>query len=206
MVNHHNEYRYLRLTLLINSLAIGVLYLFDVFIQRDFSAIRTWVLYLIGVQYRSENVSHHIVKLKYLPYICLQIILCLSVYVFQSDKYKYFKSQYLDIESQKKMQMVKQMNKRHQASETPLSRHARSRQALSRRSKSNQDASISDIRAKSIKDGSIRDDGSKHSSFQNEGGEDDDAVEKNKEPMEAAEADRPRDREQMQDMDSKSLI
>jgi hypothetical protein len=49
MVNHHNEYRYLRLTLLINSLAIGVLYLFDVFIQRDFSAIRTWVLYLIGV-------------------------------------------------------------------------------------------------------------------------------------------------------------
>ena len=203
MVNHHNEYRYLKLTLVINSLAIGIIYLFDVFIQRDFSAIRTWVLYLIGVQYRSENVSHHIVKIKYLPYICLQMVLCLSVYVFQSDKYQYFKSQYMDIESQKKMMLVKQMTKRHQASETPLSKHTKSRQALSRKSKSNLDVSISDVRAKSVKEGSNRDDASKNSSFQKEGGDDDDQVEENNQDLEV---DQSRDAEQLQDMDSKSLI
>jgi len=49
MVNHQNEYRYLRLTLLINSLAIGIIFTFDTFIQRDFSSIRTWVLHIIGV-------------------------------------------------------------------------------------------------------------------------------------------------------------
>jgi hypothetical protein len=92
MVSHQNEYKYLRLTLLINSFAICIIYTFDVFIQRDFSTIRTWVLHIIGVQYRRENVKHHLIKLKYLPYIILQIILVLSDYVFQSDKYKYFKS------------------------------------------------------------------------------------------------------------------
>lgn len=88
MVNHQNEYRYLRLTLVLNSMAISILFTFDTFIQRDFSTIRTWVLHMIGVQYRYENVAGHLVKLKYLPYIGLQAILCLSSYVFQSDKYQ----------------------------------------------------------------------------------------------------------------------
>jgi hypothetical protein len=39
----------LRLTILINTLAICLIYTFDVFIQRDFSTIRTWVLHIIGV-------------------------------------------------------------------------------------------------------------------------------------------------------------
>ena len=49
MVDHNNEYNYFRFTLLANTIAICVIYLFDVFIQRDFSTIRTWVLYIIGV-------------------------------------------------------------------------------------------------------------------------------------------------------------
>ena len=98
MVNHQNEYSYLRMTLFINTLAIMILYTFDVFIQRDFSTIRTWVLFIIGVQYQSENDMNSLVKLKYLPYIILQIILVLTSYVFQSEKYRYFKSQYMDIE------------------------------------------------------------------------------------------------------------
>jgi energy-coupling factor transporter transmembrane protein EcfT len=121
MVNHQNEYRYLRLTLFINSLTICIIFTFDTFIQRDFSSIRTWVLHLIGVQYRSENVSHDLVKLKYLPYICLQVILCLSSYVFQSDRYKLFKKQYMDIDSQKKSLLVKQMTMRQKASERAMS-------------------------------------------------------------------------------------
>ena len=92
MVNIQNEYRYLRLTIWINSIAICVIYTFDVFIQRDFSTIRTWVLHIIGVQYKNENFKANVIKLKYLPYIILQIVLVLSTYVFQSDKYKYFKS------------------------------------------------------------------------------------------------------------------
>ena len=64
MVNHQNEYRYLRITLFLNSMVIIVMYTFDVFIQRDFSTIRTWVLYIIGVQYRSENVKSHIIKMR----------------------------------------------------------------------------------------------------------------------------------------------
>jgi len=107
MVNHQNEYSYLRLTMLINTIAIMTIYLFDVFIQRDFSTIRTWVLHLIGVQYRSENIKFHVIKLKYLPYIALQIILCLSVYVFQSERYEHFKAQYTDIETQKQLMIVK---------------------------------------------------------------------------------------------------
>ena len=98
MVNHQNEYRHLRLTLVINSLAISIIFTFDTFIQRDYSSIRTWVLHIIGVQYRSENINSHLVKLKYLPYIILQVILCLSSYIFQSDKYKQFKQQYMDID------------------------------------------------------------------------------------------------------------
>lgn len=85
--------------MIINSLAIGTIFTFDTFIQRDYSTIRTWVLHFIGVQYRSENNYHHLVKLKYVPYICLQVILCLSSYVFQSDKYQQFKRQYMDIET-----------------------------------------------------------------------------------------------------------
>jgi len=107
MVNHQNEYSYLRLTMLINTIAIMTIFLFDVFIQRDFSTIRAWVLHLIGVQYRSENVKFHVIKLKYLPYIALQIILCLSVYVFQSERYEHFKAQYTDIETQKQLMIVK---------------------------------------------------------------------------------------------------
>lgn len=91
------------------------------------------------------------------------------------------------------MQMVKQMTKRHQASETPLSKHAKSRQALSRKSKSNLDVSMSDARVKSK--GSIKDDVSKHSSFQKEGGDDDDPVGENNKQMEAVEADPLRDPE-----------
>lgn len=49
MVNHQKEYRYFRFTLLVNSVAICIIYTFDVFIQRDFSTIRIWVLYIIGV-------------------------------------------------------------------------------------------------------------------------------------------------------------
>ena len=107
MVNHQNEYRYLRLTLLINSLAIATLFTLDTFIQRDYSAIRTWVLHIIGVQYRSENLSHDLVKLKYLPHICLQVVLCLSSYVFQSDKYRQFTKQYMDIDGQKKEALLR---------------------------------------------------------------------------------------------------
>jgi len=94
-----------------------LIYTFDVFIQRDFSTIRTWVLHIIGVQYRSENLKSHIVKLKYLPYILLHIVLVLSTYVFQSDKYNHFKSQYMDIETQKHEMIAKQMTRRHQASQ-----------------------------------------------------------------------------------------
>ena len=82
MVHHQNEYRYLRLTLFLNSSAIVILYTFDVFIQRDFSTVRTWALIVIGVQYRRENVPSHLVKLKYIPYIILQVILVLSAYIF----------------------------------------------------------------------------------------------------------------------------
>jgi len=71
MTTHQNEFRYLRLTLVINSLAIGVIFTLDTFIQRDYSTIRTWVLTIIGVQYRKENMVSHIVKLKYVPYIVL---------------------------------------------------------------------------------------------------------------------------------------
>lgn len=55
MVSHNSELLFSKLTILVNTLAISTIYLFDVFIQRDFSTIRTWVLYIIGVQYRKEN-------------------------------------------------------------------------------------------------------------------------------------------------------
>jgi len=115
MVPLHHEKGYLKLTIFVNSLAICIIYTLDVFIQRDYSAIRTWVLYIIGVQYRTENVQSHVIKLKFLPYVILQIILVLSIYVYESIKYKQFKSQYMDIETQKQMMIVKQLNKRHQA-------------------------------------------------------------------------------------------
>ena len=90
----------------------------------------------------------------------------------------------MDIESQKKLMLVKQMTKRHQASESPLSKHTKSRPAQSRMSKSNLDVSV--------KDGSNKDDASKNSSFQKEGGDDDVQVEENPEVD--------------QDMDLKSLL
>ena len=71
MVPLHHEKGYLKLTIFVNSLAICIIYTLDVFIQRDYSAIRTWVLYIIGVQYRTENVQSHVVKLKFLPYVIL---------------------------------------------------------------------------------------------------------------------------------------
>ena len=141
MVTHQNEHRYLRLTLLINSCVISVIFLFDTFIQRDFSTIRPWVLAIIGVQYRRENIARDLVRLKYLPYIALQMILCLSSYVFQSDRYVQFKKQYMDIDSQKKNMLEQQKQIRLKQSDKALSsRHSRqggrSRPALSRISKS----------------------------------------------------------------------
>ena len=88
MVPLHHEKGYLRLTIFVNSFVICIIYTLDVFIQRDYSAIRTWVLYIIGVQYRTENVQSHVIKLKYLPYVILQVILVLSIYVYESAKYK----------------------------------------------------------------------------------------------------------------------
>jgi hypothetical protein len=87
------------MTLFINTMGIILIYSFDVFIQRDYSVIKTWVLYIIGVQYRSENIQRHMVKIKYVPYIILEVILVLSVYVFRSQKYETFKKQYMDIET-----------------------------------------------------------------------------------------------------------
>lgn len=107
MVPLHHEKGYLKLTIFVNSLAICIIYTLDVFIQRDYSAIRTWVLYIIGVQYRTENVQSHVIKLKFLPYVVLQVILVLSIYVYESAKYRQFKSQYMDIETQKQMMIVK---------------------------------------------------------------------------------------------------
>jgi hypothetical protein len=49
MVSHQHEFSYLRFTLFINTCAIILIYTFDVFIQRDYSATRSWVLYIIGV-------------------------------------------------------------------------------------------------------------------------------------------------------------
>jgi hypothetical protein len=49
MVDHNSEYQLFKLTTFVNTFAIGTIYTFDVFIQRDFSTIRTWVLYIIGV-------------------------------------------------------------------------------------------------------------------------------------------------------------
>jgi hypothetical protein len=49
MVDHNSEYKLFKLTTFVNTFAICVIYIFDVFIQRDFSTIRTWVLYIIGV-------------------------------------------------------------------------------------------------------------------------------------------------------------
>jgi hypothetical protein len=111
MVDHNYELSYFRLTLFINSLAIITIFVFDVFIQRDLSTIRTWVLYIIGVQYRRENNNADFLKIKYLPYVLLQIVLVLCVYVFQSDKYKYFKMQYMDIETQKRAMIATHMDK-----------------------------------------------------------------------------------------------
>jgi len=101
MVDHNSEYKLFKLTTFVNSFVICVIYIFDVFIQRDFSTIRTWVLYIIGVQYRKENIMSDFLKLKYLPYVILQICLVLCAYILQSDKYQHFKSEYMDVETQK---------------------------------------------------------------------------------------------------------
>jgi len=64
------------------------------------------------------------VKIKYVPYIILEVILVLSVYVFRSQKYETFKKQYMDIETQKQNMIVRHLTKRNKAlSETPLSKH-----------------------------------------------------------------------------------
>jgi hypothetical protein len=101
------------------------------------------------------------VKLKYLPYIVLQCILCLSSYVLESEKYNQFKKQYMDIDTQKKMDLVKQMSLKHNATEKALSsKLGRSKPAQSRVSKS--------IIEGSRKDGSLKD--KSESSFALEGG------------------------------------
>jgi hypothetical protein len=54
-------------------------------------------------------VQSHLIKLKYLPYVILQIIMVLSVYVYESEKYSQFKDEYMDIETQKQNMIVKRM-------------------------------------------------------------------------------------------------
>jgi len=134
MIDHANEYAMFKLTIFVNTFAICTIYTFDVFIQRDFSTIRTWVLYIIGVQYRKENIMSDFLKLKYLPYVILQIFLVLCVYVLQSEKYQYFKSQYMDIEMQKQMMIANQMEQWNKASSerNPLSGKGKSSASGSR--------------------------------------------------------------------------
>ena len=71
LVDHNHEFQLFKLTIFVNTFLICTVYTFDVFIQRDFSTIRTWVLYIIGVQYRKENIMSDFLKLKYLPYVIL---------------------------------------------------------------------------------------------------------------------------------------
>jgi hypothetical protein len=79
--------------------------------------------------------------------------------VFQSDKYKQFTKQYMDIDGQKKEALLRVVTLRQKASERALSsRNGRSKPALSRVSKS-------------IIDGDKSDKDRSQSSFQKEGGE-----------------------------------
>ena len=148
MVDHNSEYQLFKLTTFVNTFAIGTIYTFDVFIQRDFSTIRTWVLYIIGVQYRKENIMSDFVKLKYLPYVFLQIFLVLCAYILKSEKYLYFKSSYMDIETQKQMELAHEVEQQNKANSVnhPLSGKAKSRSSGSRAGSGSQ-------MAKSVKEG-----------------------------------------------------
>lgn len=99
LIPYQHEKTYLRLTIILNSIAILLIYLVDVLNERDYAAYRVWTLYAIGVQYRSENeLSGHLIKLKFLPYLILQVVLVLSLYVISSEKYERFTQYYTDLE------------------------------------------------------------------------------------------------------------
>jgi hypothetical protein len=60
-------------------------------------------------------------KLKYLPYVILQICLVLCAYILKSDKYQHFKSEYMDVETQKQEALKREDERWQKANRSALS-------------------------------------------------------------------------------------